>query len=250
MIFDYITKLFSKEDENSVFNYTKPVDLEYFFIPLNKRGRYNHGLIACFNSISEETANFLQKYTDEANLNGIIDKQYLDRIPQDKKLQKKMDRIMDRKQSYSTGSFLFELFDTMDYGVLSGIREVASKILVYLAGEYQANIRPGETNTYMNEGWYLVGLFIQKYSEFLQLIPKAKKTKHPLKFLYYGRPCIAGYLFFYILVKNYCDVVVVSPKDYNYKEVVFTSLRNWIKYNRLIDSFESDSFVYFNTLDL
>ena len=53
MIFDYITKLFSKENENSVFSYTKPVDLEYFFIPLNKRGRYNHGLIACFNSISD-----------------------------------------------------------------------------------------------------------------------------------------------------------------------------------------------------
>ncbi len=246
MIFDFIKNLFPKK--NDIYSYTKPVDLEYFFKPLNKRGRYNHGLIACFNSISEETANFLQKYTEEANLNGIIDKQYLDKIPQDKKLQKKMDRIMDRRQSYTTGSFLFELFDTMDYSVLKGIREVATKLLINFAEEYSNISKPGYT--YLNEGWYVVGSFIQNYYEFLQLIPKAKKSKYPLKFLYYGRPCIAAYYFFYILIKNYCDVVVVSPNDYNYKEKVNSCLLVWIKYNRLVESYEKERFIYYNTIDL
>ena len=237
MIFDFIKDLLIKEKIEINFS-KKPEDLEYFFKPLNKRGQYNHGLIACFNSFDDNTKKFIKKYTDEANSNGVVDKDYLDTIPQDKKLMKEMDKMMDEVEEYRLGLFFYKLFADIDYDVLEGILSYASKMLISFSIEYQQIARPGDSNTYANEGWYIIGQFCQKYHNFLQLIPKARKRKYPLKFLYYGRPTISAFLFFYILVMNYCDVVIVAPKDYDYKKAVYPFIRNWIKYNTLIDSFE------------
>ena len=237
MIFDFIKNLFSKEE--IVIDFCKKTeDLNYFFKPLNKRANFNHGLIACFNSSDENIEKFIKKYRDEANSNGVIDKDYLDTIPQDKKLMKEMDKMMDEVEEYRSGLFFLKLFATIDYNVLEGILSYASVMLLNFAIEYQNATRPGDSYTYMNEGWYIIGQYFQKYYKILQLIPKAKRSKYPLKFLYYGRPTISAFLFFYILVKNYCDVVIVAPKDYDYKKAVYPFIRNWIKYNTLIDSFE------------
>ena len=215
------------------------VDLNYYFEPLDKRGNFNHGLIACFNNFDEKSVEFLKKYTNEAYLNGEIDKDYLDLIPQDQKLMKMMDRIMDETEEYRYGLFLLKLFPTIDLETLNGISSYASKMLINFSIEYQKLTRPGDYHTYMNEGWYIIGQYMQKYNKILKLIPKAKKTKYTLKFLYYGRPTITAYLFFYILIRNYCDVVIVSPKDYNYKDVAYEYLHKWLEYNIPLEGFES-----------
>ncbi len=217
------------------------VDFNYFFKPLDKRGNHNHGLIACFNSFDEKSVEFLKKYTNEAYLNGEIDKDYLDLIPQDQKLMKMMDRIMNETEEYRCGLFLLKLFPMIDLETLNGISSYASKMLINFSIEYQKLTRPGDYHTYMNEGWYIVGQYMQKYNKILKLIPKAKKTKYPLKFLYYGRPTITAYLFFYILIRNYCDVVIVSPKDYNYKDVAYEYLHKWLEYNIPVESFENSN---------
>ena len=245
MIFDFIKNLIFKE--NREIDFYNPLDLEYFFKPLNRRGKYNYGLIACFNSLDDNTKKFLKKYTDEANSNGVISRDYLDTIPQNKELMKQMDKLMDESEDYSYGSFLYRIVPGYD---LEEILSYASRMLNYFSDEYRNFKRPGDFNIYMNECWYIVGQFLHKYYKILQLIPKAKKNRYPLKFLYYGCPTNSAFLFFYILVKNYCDVVVVSPKDYNYKEEVNSCLRIWIKYNRLVDSYEKERFIYYNTIDL
>ena len=237
MIFDFIKDLLIKEKIEINFS-KKPEDLEYFFKPLNKRGQYNHGLIACFNSFDDNTKKFIKKYTDEANSNGVISKDYLDTIPQNKELMEKMDEIMDETEEYSEGLVLFDLFENIDLDVLKGISYYASIMLNYFSFEYQEFARRGDNNIYMNEGWYIVGQFFNNYYKILQFIPKAKRNKYPLKFLYYGCPTNSAFFFFYILIKNYCDVVVISPSDYDYKKVASPFLHNWIKHNKTIDSFE------------
>ena len=215
------------------------LDYEYFFKPLNERDSFNHGLIACLNTFDEKSVNFIKRYTNEAYLNGVIDKDYLDTIPQDQALMQKMDDIMDETEEYRYGSFFYKLFAAIDLGTLSGILNYAREMLVNLAGEYQRYARPDDCNTYMNEGWYIVGQFFHKYYRIMQLIPEARKTMYPLKFLYYGRPTNSAYFFFYILVKNYCDVVVVSPSDYDYKKSAYPFIHKWLEYNTPIGTFES-----------
>ena len=229
---------FAKDDLEEEL-YTEPVDLEYFFKPINERGLYNHGLIACLNTFDEKSVNFIKRYTNEAYLNGVIDKDYLDTIPQDKEFMKKIDNILDETEEYRYGSFFLKLFANIDLDTLGGMRSYASRMLINFSSEYHNFARPGDSFTYMNEGWYIVGQFLHKYYRIMQLIPEARKTKHPVKFLYYGRPTNSAYYFFYILVKNYCDVVVVSPSDYDYKKVAYPFIHKWLEYNLPIGCFES-----------
>jgi hypothetical protein len=213
------------------------LDFEYFFKSFKERDSFNHGLIACLNDFDEKSVNFIKKYANEANLNGIVDKDYLDTIPQNYTLIKQMDDIMDETEDYRFGSFLFKFFADIDLDTLTGIKNYASRMLIYFSDEYRKYF--GADDSYMNEGWHIVGQFLYRYYRILQLIPKARKTKYPLKFLYYGRPTNAAYFFFYILVKNYCDVVVVSPSDFDYKKATSLFIHDWLDYNIFIDNFES-----------
>ncbi len=219
----------------------KPVDLELFFKPLNERGDFNYGLINCINNYEENTVEFLKRYTNEAYLNGIIEKDYLDTIHRDNELIKTMMDMMNETEEYTNGSFFHTLFDKIDSETIKGIRKYGSSqnMILDFAEEYRKKERPKDFNVYMDEAWFIMGQLFKKYYKILELIPNARKTQYPLKFLYYGRPNLCAFYFFYILVKNYCDVVIVTPKDYDYKEVAkYRIIRRWIKFNISIEKYE------------